>query len=302
MSIAIDKTLLSDAKVFNFAPVSQNLNLCKLPQEGMKAIPIQIPVQPITPDLTSTWLIDLTKGTPNPPISQLCAIYVINQVNAPCTFYFPDSGYQIDLEIGDKGLFPVLAQNNGNAPPKFYVFFREVGNYPNDYLEVILLNQYVPGFFQPFAQKSLAFTGLGSTVSNNTVPIPDVRVSQSMPMINYDYTTLPQNFSIGNSGAINKLHGLQVWADVTANIDNSRFYLKFTNALNTQNIFFIPFTASTTRSGVKQICNISDLDIIIVDATATGILLATPYIITSYFAGSAGVLTQGVFDFIFEVA
>lgn len=142
MTISIDPALIAGARIINAPNSAFGMNLCKIPPEGFKAISMTLPLQD---GGTGVWNVQLAGGAAG-ALSQLAAIYVQNRLAADISFVFPDTGYQVDIAKGEAKLFPVFSQALQGRLPQFYVVMNITGVDPAQSINMLLLNQYVPGF------------------------------------------------------------------------------------------------------------------------------------------------------------
>lgn len=119
------------------------IRLCNTPAEGAKTIPMQFTFN----DATS-FLVNFGNN-PNPPISQLCSLYVDNTGSGhDVNILFPDTGYQVRIEQGGSRMIPVITgANQGSTQlPSFYVILDSSGEKTSDICNIQALNIFVPEF------------------------------------------------------------------------------------------------------------------------------------------------------------
>lgn len=146
MAIPVNPALIAGATNFTAtSPQAVPMNLCKLPQEGLKCVPLAIsPQKDSQGQLRGSVLVNLQFGA-TPPISQVCSIYVdATQSSSDITIFFPDTGYEFKAFSGNSQLIPVLT---GTILPQFYVIFGNNQSFlASDMANIFLLNQFVPEF------------------------------------------------------------------------------------------------------------------------------------------------------------
>lgn len=129
--------------------VASQSYLCTPPpqSEGLRFVPMQFSFLN-----NETWLVDLRVGSPNPPLSQICSLYIDTFLcQHELYIYFPDSGYGVTISPNGSTLVPVIS---GERIPRFYVgvvgdeiFHIDDLPVPNfDVANVFAINQYVPSF------------------------------------------------------------------------------------------------------------------------------------------------------------
>lgn len=152
MPIPIDPKLIFNA--FNAPPVgvATSLFTCAPAQEGLKTVAIQL-----QPGDSGAILVDLSIGSPNPPISQMAMAFIdATQSGSDVSILFPDTGYTVRIAGGDAALVPVFT---AQRLPKFYIIFGN--NDPNVYSEndianIFAVNQFIPEFNTQNFIKSLS--------------------------------------------------------------------------------------------------------------------------------------------------
>ena len=139
MSIPVSPAIVTSATPYNAPTTAIQMNLCKPPKEGLRAVPMQFIFSTY-----NNWKVDLSLGAPA-PLSQCCSLY-IDAINSSqnVTVLFPDSGFQVQCATGHSLLCPVIT---GLILPQFYVFVPAVN--ATDIVNIIALNQFIPEFSAP---------------------------------------------------------------------------------------------------------------------------------------------------------
>lgn len=140
MSIPVPQSLVTSAATYNAPSTAIQMNLCKPPPEGLRAVPMQFLFS-----ANNNWLVDLSLGSPAPPLSQCCSLY-IDAINSTqnVTILFPDSGFEVQCAAGHGLLCPVLT---GMVLPRFYVFVPATN--ATDIVNIFAINQFIPEFSCP---------------------------------------------------------------------------------------------------------------------------------------------------------
>lgn len=159
------------------------IKLCNAPpaSEGAKTIPMSFSFAQHTAFLVSFG------NSPNPPISQLCSLYVDNTLSEhDVNILFPDTGYQVRIEAQGSRMIPVITGgNSGNQQlPSFYVVLDSSGVPGPDICNIQALNIFVPEFDAKSLQDTLSF-GYGQFF----IPQPTFTQSTSF--------SVPINFPVG---------------------------------------------------------------------------------------------------------
>lgn len=140
MTIPLNNAIVQNAVNYPAPTIALAMNLCKVPQEGLKAVPMQFNFVS-----NNCWLVDLSVGNPVPPLSQFCSVY-IDAIN--CTqqalILLPDSGYQVPCAAGHGLLAPIIT---GLILPQFYVYVPTTN--ATDIVNIFALNQFIPEFSCP---------------------------------------------------------------------------------------------------------------------------------------------------------
>lgn len=146
---------------FSPSPYIQNFNkavvpiqavpskICKPPTEGFKFVPMQF----LFPG-PYTWLVDMSLGSPQPPLSQTCAVYIDASLCEHESFiYFPDSGFTHVIGRATCAYIPVIT---GKDYPLFYIgispnnfafpYPSDLASGNRDLINIFVMNQFVPGF------------------------------------------------------------------------------------------------------------------------------------------------------------
>lgn len=139
--IPLNLALVNGAQPFPLSGQVQAIpvNTCNIPQEGPRAIPIQVGFAN-----AAAQLIDMSAGIP--PVSQIVMMYVdatasVDQV----LIIFPDTGYTVPINAGKSLLFPVFT-SSANLP-KFYAVINTNGVVSaSDLVNIILFNFFLPEF------------------------------------------------------------------------------------------------------------------------------------------------------------
>lgn len=158
--IPLNTLVAAGAGNYSVPTVAKPLNLCKPPQEGLKAVPMQFTFSQYV-----SWLVDMAVGAPNPPLSQIAALYVdATQSTHDVLITFPDTGYEVRVGLGNAALVPAIT---GTVSPKFYVTILDninlislPGVNSTDIVNVTALNQFVPEFVTQTVTRALQY-GLG---------------------------------------------------------------------------------------------------------------------------------------------
>lgn len=136
-TIPIAPSSIANAGVYQTPTNAIPVPLCTAPKEGVKCVPMQFSFNQKT-----AWLVNMAQGSPSPPLSQICALYIdATQSTHDVNILFPDTGYQARIELGGSRMIPILT----NAMT-FYVILDSSGVTSNDIVNVFALNQFVPEF------------------------------------------------------------------------------------------------------------------------------------------------------------
>lgn len=129
-----------NAGVFPAPTSAMSLGTGVKSRDGLKCVPMQFKF-----GTYAAWSVDLSAGLPTPPLSQIAAIYVDAKLSThDIIIYFPDTGYQVPVSFGKAALVPALTGLNSR---QFFVILDDNGNTnPDDVVNVIVMNEYVPGF------------------------------------------------------------------------------------------------------------------------------------------------------------
>lgn len=150
MAIPIDPAIIANAQLFSSPKVATPIATCSAPVGGAKCVPMQFPLQMAAPNNQTVWKVDLNSGTAIPPISQLSAMYISNSASNAISVIFPDTGYQIDVNPGTSGIWPVITQGSNNGQiqllPIFYVLINGTSSASNTVVNIIALNQFIPEY------------------------------------------------------------------------------------------------------------------------------------------------------------
>lgn len=140
MTIPLNLSIVTNAVNYPAPTIAFAMNLCKPPQEGLKAVGMQFGFAD-----NNCWLVDLSLGNSEPPLSQFCSVY-IDAINSTqqVLILLPDSGYQVPCAAGFGLLAPIIT---GLILPKFYVYVPNTN--PTDIVNIFALNQFIPEFSCP---------------------------------------------------------------------------------------------------------------------------------------------------------
>ncbi len=152
------------------APInSQPSYLCTPPKEGLRTVSMQF-----TFTQTFSWLVDLTGGSPNPPLSQICALWIdMALLFNDLYIYVPDSGQGFLVPSGGAQLCPIISNLK---IPKFYVILA-----PDNFIgatDLTLTNQSVVNIiamnqFVPFVNTATAIRTIGYGYGDGYAAVPN---------------------------------------------------------------------------------------------------------------------------------
>lgn len=134
---------IQSAGTFPTPAVGQPLYCCNTPSEGFRSISAQFKFTQFL-----SWKVNITNGAPNPPLSQIAALFLDgSQLANDIYIYFPDSNAGYMIAPGGSQLIPVLSNQK---LPVFYVILVGSGGAltlnNTDVLNMLILNQYILPF------------------------------------------------------------------------------------------------------------------------------------------------------------
>lgn len=145
MAIKAFDAFIKDAMLYNSPLVATPLPICKIPQEGFKCVPMQF-----TFAQKANWLVDLTKGTTQAPLSQIASIYIdASQCAHDVNIIFPDTGFQIRCGSLNSVLAPVLCAAGAST---FILAIVDPATNTlssvntTDLVNIFIMNQFIPEF------------------------------------------------------------------------------------------------------------------------------------------------------------
>jgi len=144
-NIPINPSDIRGAVNYTAPLVATPFNICKLPAEGAKFVPMQFSWANNT-----VWLVNMAGGATGPAsgsvISQAACMYVDNTASKhDVNILFPDSGYQVRIGQGVGQLVPLFTA--GQSAPKFYVILDSSGaTSATDMTNIFVSNQFIPEF------------------------------------------------------------------------------------------------------------------------------------------------------------
>lgn len=140
MGIPVNPSIVSGAVPYTAPLVGFAMPLCQSPKEGLKGVGMQFGFSG-----NNNWYVDLSLGSPSPPLSQCCSLFIDAIDSAQnVTITFSDSGYRVPCAAGRVLLCPVLS---GIALPKFYIGLPNTSG--SDIINLIAINQFIPEFSSP---------------------------------------------------------------------------------------------------------------------------------------------------------
>lgn len=243
-AVPINSPLLSSCGMYQTPTTAKSSKLCREPAEGFKFVPMQFAFNE-----KPGWLVDLSVGSPNPPLSQCCALFVdTSNCQNDVNILFPDSGYQVRVKLGGGQLVPVLT---GTVLPKFYVLSDNGGNTNSDICNVFAMNKFVPEFQASNYVSSIAY-GYGQYFSLQPL------FAQSVSL-----TATFDSFPSGGVNVINHtqwyLNNLQVDVNIEGPADAVAVLQLFDD---TTEIYRFHFTVGAAEIMVGQLVQISGLNYI----------------------------------------
>lgn len=283
--IPLNPVVAAGAGVYPAPTVATPLNLCKPPVEGLKCVPMQLTFATYV-----SWLVDMSNGAPNPPLSQIAALYIdATQSTHDVLVTFPDTGYECRVGLGNAALVPAIT---GKVSPKFYVTLLDNINListpgPNstDIVNITALNQFVPEFATQAVTRALLY-GLGDFFTPSPLYVQD------------DYFSGVQTINVGDTSPdsvtiINHPDWYINAADIsiianTSDGSNSIFNTSLVDAGNNNVIWQKNYIAT----GQQQLIQLADLKNLNQRGNGSGVLkLVTTLGVT---AGSPGILNAFV--------
>lgn len=161
-SIPINPSLITGAGLYTAPGQATSMNLCSRPSEGLKSISMQFQFNTLT-----GWQVNFP-NSPNPPMSQLAAMFVdTTNCNFDVNIYFPDSGYQVRVEQQGGRMIPVLTGAKTGVLPSFYVLLDSGGQVDDSVCNIIAMNQFLPEFSSGEIQRIVTY---GYGASGDLVP------------------------------------------------------------------------------------------------------------------------------------
>lgn len=250
MTIPIPSTLVNDAVTINTQFSALPIVTCIAPNEGAKCVSFQIDgaIAPYTNK--ANFLVDLSKGTSGPPLSQIAAIYIdLTNAQSDVTIFVPSTGYQVIASRGTCNLYPMFM---GKGDYKFYVSRSVITT--GETINITMLNQFIPEFNTTNFLKSISY-GQGTLTSADVQPF----VSRTVPfatVADMSFSTFPVTLVSG----VQLLSSIDISVRSLASVADSFHVIRLLYPLN-GNVMQFPFYAQMTTS-IQKLVSLANLMII----------------------------------------